>query len=222
MDNTDSQPPLPRKMPRQRRSQRMVEAILDGCKKLLVEHGEEALSVAVLEAVSGVSKGSIYQYFPNLEAVVGGLFEREFQAVVDRSNDFLQARAATMTLEELLQYLIEAGMEWHVIMRNLHQGYYYQYYLYYDTGHHFTELFEGEEFAREFLVTATLNYLGDEQIANPLETAHMMLEMLTDLFHTALRFYPARLNNPDFHRQVIRTCMAFLDSETRVPPASAP
>lgn len=214
--HSPSQPPMPRKFPRQQRSQRMVNAILDGCHKLLLEHGEEALTVAVLEALSGVTKGSIYQYFPNLEAVVGALFEREFQGVVARSNEYLQKNAAQLPLEQLLQYLIDAALEWHSIMRGLHQTYYYQYCLYFDTGHHFNQLFEGEDFAREFMVTPTLNYLDGDMIADPLQTSHLLLQLLTSLFHTALRFYPQRINCPDFHRQTIQTCLSFIDNEKRV------
>lgn len=59
-----------RRQPQQERSRRMVLAIIQAAHAILLEHGREGLSTTALEAVSGVGKSSIYQYFPNLDAIV--------------------------------------------------------------------------------------------------------------------------------------------------------
>lgn len=59
-----------RRRPKQGRSIKVVNAIVDAAYRILVEHGRDALSTTSIEVVSGVPKSSIYQYFPNLDAIV--------------------------------------------------------------------------------------------------------------------------------------------------------
>ncbi|MAZ90075.1 MAG: hypothetical protein CL693_20775 [Cellvibrionaceae bacterium] len=67
-------PDAMRRVPQQLRSRRMVNAIVDAAGQILRQQGREGLSTTSLEVVSGVTKGSIYQYFPNLDAVVAEVF----------------------------------------------------------------------------------------------------------------------------------------------------
>lgn len=62
-----------RRSPRQERSQRRVDAIFDAAADLLVEVGFEALSTSAIAARAGISVGSLYQFFPNKEAVMHAL-----------------------------------------------------------------------------------------------------------------------------------------------------
>lgn len=68
--------PAPRKRPNQSRSRALVDAIEQACLRILDEEGEEALTVARIAEVSGAAVGSIYQYFPNKDAIVAMLYER--------------------------------------------------------------------------------------------------------------------------------------------------
>lgn len=68
--------PAPRKRPNQSRSRALVDAIEQACLRILDEAGEEALTVARIAEVSGAAVGSIYQYFPNKDAIVAMLYER--------------------------------------------------------------------------------------------------------------------------------------------------
>ena len=52
---------------------------------ILDEEGEEALTVARIAEVSGAAVGSIYQYFPNKDAIVAMLYER----VLDQESEEL-------------------------------------------------------------------------------------------------------------------------------------
>ncbi|HET8714724.1 MAG TPA: TetR/AcrR family transcriptional regulator [Holophagaceae bacterium] len=73
-----------RKSPRQARSQATVEAILTAAARILTKEGFEALTTNRVAAVAGVSVGSLYQYFPNKEALVRALCERHTHGVRDR------------------------------------------------------------------------------------------------------------------------------------------
>lgn len=59
-----------RRPPRQERSQRRVDAILNATADLLVEVRYEALSTSAIASRAGISVGSLYQFFPNKEAVL--------------------------------------------------------------------------------------------------------------------------------------------------------
>jgi AcrR family transcriptional regulator len=70
----------PRKEPRQERSRHMNETILEGAARVLVREGPAAFTTNRVAEVAGVSVGSLYQYYPNKEAVLFRLHEREVQA----------------------------------------------------------------------------------------------------------------------------------------------
>jgi len=66
----------PRKAPRQSRSQATVTAILDATARILLERGYAAASTNAVAELAGVSVGSLYQYFPNKEALIAALQAR--------------------------------------------------------------------------------------------------------------------------------------------------
>lgn len=66
----------PRKRPLQDRSRTTVEAILDATAQVLVQDGYDRASTNRVAERAGVSIGSLYQYFPNKEALVGELVDR--------------------------------------------------------------------------------------------------------------------------------------------------
>lgn len=66
----------PRKEPQQQRSKLTVEAIVEACAQLLAELGYHGLSTNKIAERAGVSVGSLYQYFPNKEAIVAAVVER--------------------------------------------------------------------------------------------------------------------------------------------------
>ena len=66
----------PRKQPRQSRSKATVDAILDATARVLVEDGYDKLTTNRIATVAGVSIGSLYQYFPNKQAVVMAIADR--------------------------------------------------------------------------------------------------------------------------------------------------
>jgi AcrR family transcriptional regulator len=82
MTSAPSRPPLtPRKRPSQRRSEATVDAILEAAVRILAAGGPGAASARRIAEVAGVSVGSLYQYFPNREAVLAELVRRRADAV---------------------------------------------------------------------------------------------------------------------------------------------
>src|ERR1700733_9416317 len=59
-----------RKAPRQSRSARLVEDILEAAIRVLSREGAQRFTTARVAETAGVSVGSLYQYFPNKEAIL--------------------------------------------------------------------------------------------------------------------------------------------------------
>ncbi|MFJ4389854.1 TetR/AcrR family transcriptional regulator [Pseudomonas soli] len=72
---------LPRKVPTQARSRMMVETILKTTATVVVKHGYAGTNTNLVAERAGVSVGSVYQYFPNKDALIAALYERHAQAV---------------------------------------------------------------------------------------------------------------------------------------------
>jgi AcrR family transcriptional regulator len=109
----------PRKAPRQSRSQATVKAILDATARILVERGFAAVTTNAVAERAGVSVGSLYQYFPNKDALVTALHARhgkQMTAVILRA----LTKAMDTTLDDALGGLIEATVEAHRVDSALH------------------------------------------------------------------------------------------------------
>ena len=110
----------PRKAPRQSRSQATVTAILDATARILIEQGFAAASTNAVAERAGVSVGSLYQYFPNKEALVSALHARhgdQMMAVIRHALN----KAMDATLSDALTGLIEATVEAHRVDADLHR-----------------------------------------------------------------------------------------------------
>ena len=71
--------PPKRRVPRQERSRRRVEGILDAAARLVVERGVEALTTRDIAQAAEVPVASLYQYFADKEAVLLALAARDME-----------------------------------------------------------------------------------------------------------------------------------------------
>lgn len=67
----------------QRRSAATLAAIVEAASQLLHRQGEEALTTNAIAERAGVSVGSVYQYFPNKEAILRTLMMKEREAIAE-------------------------------------------------------------------------------------------------------------------------------------------
>jgi AcrR family transcriptional regulator len=87
------EPRAMRKRPTQERSRATVERILDAGRSVLLERGFEGASTNRIASAAGVGPGSLYQYFPDKEAIL--------DRVVERAVDGLEARITRAFLGSL-------------------------------------------------------------------------------------------------------------------------
>jgi AcrR family transcriptional regulator len=70
----------PRKLPKQARSARLVEAILQAAVRVLERDGIAGFTTVRVAERAGVSVGSLYQYFPNKQSILVRLQQDEWMA----------------------------------------------------------------------------------------------------------------------------------------------
>lgn len=110
----------PRKLPQQDRSRVTVEAILTAAAHILTEDGYDNASTNRIAERAGISIGSLYQYFPNKEAIITALREchvNEMMAIVESALNQSANRPIDVALHELVKTCIAA----HAIDPTLHQ-----------------------------------------------------------------------------------------------------
>ncbi|MFB4319617.1 TetR/AcrR family transcriptional regulator [Actinomadura sp. 21ATH] len=81
----------PRRIPQQDRSRRTVERILDAATRVLSERGYEGASTNRVAEAAGISNGSLYQYFPNKDAIVVAVLDRFADHLADRLGAEIEA-----------------------------------------------------------------------------------------------------------------------------------
>ena len=85
----------PRKTPRQARSQATVDRILDAAARFFDERGYRGTTTNHVAEAAGVSVGSLYQYFPNKDALLTALALRHLDDAVPALDEL----AARLTAE---------------------------------------------------------------------------------------------------------------------------
>ena len=75
---TNRRPSLkPRKIPQQSRAEQTVATILEAAARVLETKGMEGMNTNLVAQRAGVGVGSLYQYFPNKDALIVALSKRE-------------------------------------------------------------------------------------------------------------------------------------------------
>jgi len=101
----------PRKLPRQARSRQSFDAIVDACARLLRERPLREITTNHIAKRAGVGIGTLYEFFPNREAVLGVLVEQRLERLLEtveagvREALALDARGA---IDRLVRSLIDA------------------------------------------------------------------------------------------------------------------
>jgi AcrR family transcriptional regulator len=117
-------PPKPsatqRKQPKQERSQATVEAILSATTHILTEDGYNRLTTNRVAERAGVSIGSLYQYFPNKEALIFALAEHHANEMVQLAQHHLK-ELSDRTIPEVLRQIIKAALAAHAVNPKLHR-----------------------------------------------------------------------------------------------------
>lgn len=93
---------------RQARGQRRIAEILDAAAQVLAQNGYEAATTNAIAAAAGISPGSLYQFFPNKEAISQALADRFVTQMRDaHAEAFDSTDFAAISLDELLDRVVD-------------------------------------------------------------------------------------------------------------------
>jgi len=95
-----------RKKPEQKRSQTLFESIIESAARVLPALGYARATTNRIAKRAGISIGSLYQYFPNKDAIIASLLERELNKHFDEVASIVE-REEDRSLDEIVDLLVE-------------------------------------------------------------------------------------------------------------------
>jgi AcrR family transcriptional regulator len=108
------------RQPRQERSRHKVQLIFEATSRLLEKRGLALLNTNAIAESAGVSIGTLYQFFPNKEAILDGLADREVEAMSDRVSQVMQSGDHT-TPHSRVAAIVQAVVDSYGSRRAAHQ-----------------------------------------------------------------------------------------------------
>lgn len=209
-----SEPPKPRKRPKQSRSLMLVRAIEEACLKILSEEGPDRLTTQRIADVAGVNIASVYQYFPNKEAVLATVFEEEVARLAEAAaGEFSRMqRLSERSFEGTLEAIIEMETRQLSRLYRMYPDFYLQYHRSFDVRSRINELTQSlsnpswESWFEQFLVRHR-HRLRDGDLKTMSFLARCTLESCLD---AALSEQPELLGSEAFREELLTLLLRFL------------
>ncbi len=111
----------PRKLPKQARSGATVEAILEAAAQIFERNGYAAGTTNRIAERAGVSIGSLYQYFPNKDALLVALVYRHLAESTAALGPHLERLSRGARFDDVLQDVVNAMVALHALAPRLHR-----------------------------------------------------------------------------------------------------
>lgn len=103
----------PRKLPQQGRSRATCDAILEAAARIIARDRLAGFSTNAVAKRAGVSIGSLYQYYPNKDALMVALIDRQQQQQLDNLMIAASQVDASASLEAVVRTLVRGAMQHH-------------------------------------------------------------------------------------------------------------
>lgn len=103
----------PRKRPQQGRARATYDAIVDAAARIVAERGLAGFNTNAVAERAGVSIGSLYQYFPNKDAVMAALIVRQQSMQLGTLQTAAAKIGPATSLETVVRALVRAAMQHH-------------------------------------------------------------------------------------------------------------
>ena len=194
-----------RRQPKRRTGVRIVEAVVQGAEKILSEEGPEALTTERLAKVSGVSVGSIYQYFESKQAVLDELARQVELRALSILKDRVE-QAPGMDLESLIELLVGSLLDGDMgdlkmrraLLTEIPRGW-------------FSEESEKLDRVTEETVRQLLVARGDAvREGDPQMMVFLCLHTVESTIESAVLRRPELLQDPGFRKELVHMIHAYL------------
>jgi AcrR family transcriptional regulator len=206
----ESIPPSARKRPKQSRSRMLVDSVKQACLKILNEQGPGKLTAVRLSDVSGVAVGSIYQYFPNIEAVIASVYEDLIEEEIQNSRGEAKLNWPNMTLAEYVRTLARGTIAFNLRMLALDRDFHQRFCSSFELQAWFNRK-RGDPRAatREIFKILVAN-----QDKYPLRNAEVQAFIITSAFRStildAVKYHPEYLEDPDYPDYLVYLCLGVI------------
>jgi AcrR family transcriptional regulator len=206
--------PKPRRRPKQARSQQIVKAIEEACLRVLAEEGPDAVNTNRIAEVAGVNIASVYRYFPNKDAIVAEIYERQLQIEASML-DALHERAQeidALPLEGTLRLLVEVYAEHRLRLLRLHEAFYRRHYEAFDLGDRPNARYarSWQKQSAVWLAGVLARHRGALRVEDPARACFLVLAALRGIMDTAVRQRPEDLARAEFREDVVRMLERYL------------
>ena len=102
---------------RHKRQSRRKDAIVDAAGRLFVEGGLEELSLTAIARAAGISKGTLYYYYPTKEALIFDIAKKHVGDITDFIFDLMDSGSGEAQPEELIYWLLRKHKRNQIRMR---------------------------------------------------------------------------------------------------------
>lgn len=208
-----NRPTSARKRPSQARSQATVDAILDAAAQVFEARGYAAGTTNRIAVRAGVSIGSIYEYFPNKDAIVVALANRELERERRQILNVLE-NSRRKSLTALLRTFVETIVAFHARSPALHR-------ILFEEAEHPPEAHGCVLRFEESLAHALEAALRERRVAvSDLDlAAHLIVQTTESLAHRFVLRGIHELDQDAFVEEVTRLLARYLGTRSRRRPA---
>jgi AcrR family transcriptional regulator len=194
----------PRKLPKQARSEATVEAVLEAAAQVFECLGYAAGTTNRIAERAGVSIGSLYQYFPNKDAILVALVRRHLAESTAVLEPHLKRLERGASFDQLLPDVVEAMVAMHALAPGLHRVLFEE-----------TQLppalraeLDGLE---ERLVDLTAGALADD-LRDPRLTGRVIVNTIEGLTHRLILRRPTGVGSAQIAREITALVRAYIQT----------
>jgi AcrR family transcriptional regulator len=197
----------PIKSPTQERSRFTVEQIVEAAAQVFAERGYAGATTNHIAERAGVSIGSVYQYFPNKEAILVTLAKRHVEMAGNMLMGLVAGRNLLETdLTELLRLFIQATLELHTGNPRLN------YVILSEAVWSAEAMEQVHELEDQFIdqLALSLNTHRQVSVKNSRHAAYILVHMIKNLAHEFVIHPPGGMSEKAFVEEMVGLAAGYL------------
>jgi AcrR family transcriptional regulator len=203
------QPAAPRKLPKQERSRALVASVRRACLRILDEEGASELTTNRIAQVAGVGIGSIYQYFPNKEAIVAGVYEEVIEAELSSMREW-GAQLGRLSLEDAIRLMIEKALERENRLLKLDREFYRRYHRSFDLTSRWGSDAQDPSIAVDVLAELLERERHKLRVRDLRVAAYLIARGMRAIIWLTLEERPEHISDPAFVEELVDLSLGYL------------
>ena len=204
---TKSKRLIPLREPRQRRSKVTYDAIIEATTQLLIKRGYAATTTNHIAERAGISIGSLYQYFPNKEAIAVELLQRHIVSGPSYMESQITHSMKNLSKPaETVKCAIEAACDHHTDNPTLHK-------VLEEEVPHPTHIREAVQRNENLYIEVLANWIEQQRpqhVSNTIVAARLVFFMIKTMTHWYILYQQAEIKREVFVNELTAIVMRYL------------